>query len=322
MNLQKELLLPSLRKLDFHAGLSERHGTYYEVPAHKGKGYYWYYAKKDQFYISIADTTFLEDEFMAFDNFACMGVVCYFSISGEMLNPYRRISCNNIIGYAASREKYEAIYHKDIPVRSVGINIFPAYYKEILNAQYPGEFENPGAAFSAINGTTSFPEMMLLLKQLEAYRGSGTAADLYYESKVAEAVSLIVDRAKEYSLHKKALTYKNVSEHDMEKLRVVAAYIDDHYAKNIRLEQLAHIACMGATKFKYAFRDAYHCTVTEYMQSKRIGHAEQMLMNTDLEIKEIAQIIGYTHAGRFSELFKRHIGLTPVEYRKLLNIKK
>lgn len=36
MNIQKELLLPSFKKLDFHAGTSERHGTYYEIPAHKG----------------------------------------------------------------------------------------------------------------------------------------------------------------------------------------------------------------------------------------------------------------------------------------------
>ncbi len=322
MNLQKELLLPSLRKLNFHAGLSERHGTYYEVPAHKGKGYYWYYAKEDQFYISVADVTFWEDEFMESDNLVCMSVMCYSSISGEMLNPYRRISCNNITGYAASGEKYEAIYHKDIPIRSVGINIFPAYYEKILNARYPGEFENPGAAFSAINGIIAFPEMMLLLRQLEAYRGNGTAAELYYESKVAEAVSLIVDRTKGQDLHKKALPPKNVSEHDMEKLRVVAAYIDDHYAKNIRLEQLARIACMGATKFKYAFRETYHCTVTEYIQNKRISHAEQMLMNTDLEVKEIARITGYAHAGRFSELFKRHIGLLPREYRILLHTKK
>ena len=255
MNLQKELLLPSLKKHDFHAGLSERHGTYYEVPAHKGSGYYWYYAKEDQFYVSGTDITFWEDEFMEFDNFPSMGVVCYFSISGEVLNPYRRISCNNITGYVASKGKYKVIYHKDIPVRSIGINIFPAYCEKILNVRYPGEFENPEATFSAINGTTDFPEMMLLLKQLETYRGSGTSADLYYESKVAEAVSLIVDKTKKHGLHKKDLHHRNVSEHDIERLRIVAAYIDDHYAKNIKLEQLARIACMGITKFKYAFRD-------------------------------------------------------------------
>lgn len=39
----------------------------------------------------------------------------------------------------------------------------------------------------------NFPEMSRLLKQVETYRGKGIAAALFYEGKVAEAISLIVE---------------------------------------------------------------------------------------------------------------------------------
>ncbi len=318
MNLHKELLMPQLNKLDFRSETSNRHGIYYEMPPHKGSGYYWYYAKEDQFYISIVDVVFREDQFMEQEILSGMGVIWYSSISGEELSPYRRISCNCVRGYVSPGGTYKAIYHKGVPIHSVAINIFPAYYEKILNTRYPGEFDNSHIAFASIDGLTDFSEMILLLGQINSYRGSGTSAELYYESKVAEAVSLILEKTKKSSPNKEAAVNISMSENDKERLRVVAAYLDDHYAKEIRLEPLARIACMGITKFKYTFRKYYSCTVTEYIHNKRITHAEQMLITTSLEIKQIAQIVGYSHAGRFAALFKRKIGLTPVEYRATL----
>ncbi|WP_459253870.1 helix-turn-helix domain-containing protein [Haloimpatiens myeolchijeotgali] len=74
---------------------------------------------------------------------------------------------------------------------------------------------------------------------------------------------------------------------------------------------------MGTTKLKTTFKNVYKCTITEYIQNRRMGQAEHLLANTDFDIKQIALIVGYKSAGRFSELFKRSTGLQPTKYREL-----
>ena len=51
-------------------------------------------------------------------------------------------------------------------------------------------------AFRKIDQTTDFPKMSRLLSDLQNYRGDGIAAKLFYESKVAEALSLVVEYQK------------------------------------------------------------------------------------------------------------------------------
>lgn len=80
----------------------------------------------------------------------------------------------------------------------------PAYYNDYLQKQYPGEYKNPLSDFRRIDQTTDFPEMEMLLHQIKTYRGDGISAGLFYEGKVAEAVSLVVEAEKKQ---------KNIEQH-------------------------------------------------------------------------------------------------------------
>ncbi len=74
---------------------------------------------------------------------------------------------------------------------------------------------------------------------------------------------------------------------------------------------------MGTTKLKSTFKQIHKRTITEYIQQRRIGQAEHLLFNAELSIGQIAKVVGYNAAGRFSELFKKNTGLLPSEYRAL-----
>lgn len=54
----------------------------------------------------------------------------------------------------------------------------------------------------------------------------------------------------------------------------------------------------------------------QYILSKRICNAEALLQNTQYNITEIAQIVGYENPLYFSRLFKKIKGISPSEYRK------
>ncbi|MBE6886287.1 MAG: helix-turn-helix transcriptional regulator, partial [Ruminococcaceae bacterium] len=48
----------------------------------------------------------------------------------------------------------------------------------------------------------------------------------------------------------------------------------------------------------------------------RIAAAKGYLENSDKNINEISNIVGYENALYFSRLFKKYTGMTPSEYKK------
>lgn len=53
----------------------------------------------------------------------------------------------------------------------------------------------------------------------------------------------------------------------------------------------------------------------EYLTAYRIERAVELLQQTDIPVREIAVRVGYTDANYFTKVFKRHLGVTPTEYR-------
>ena len=288
-------------------------GSSWQLSPELGGGHYWLYAQKDLFDIKIHDFYFHDDFVLNFDIPEGISITRYDSISGEELNPYRRLSAGSIQTIVGGKQNYKAIIHKRIPIHSVGIEVFPAYYEDYLKKQYPDAYFDLPAAFQCVDQATDFPAMSKLLFEIENYRGEGVAASLFYEAKVTEAVALVV-------YNQKKQTAKNahpLSKEDIAGLRDVISYIADHYTYDIPLERLASIACMSASKLKTCFKRHTGCTVTEYIQGRRMSQAEHMLIDTDFTMGQIAQMIGYSTSSRFAELFKKNTGILPIEYRKI-----
>lgn len=156
----------------------------------------WLYAKEDLFDIKIHDFFFHEDFILNFDIPEGISISRYESISGEELNPYRRLSAGDIQTFVGGKQNYKAIIHKRIPIHSVGIEIFPSYYEDFLEKHYPDEYFDLSAAFQSVDQAVDFPTMSKLLFEIESYRGDGIAASLFYEAKVTEAIALVVDNQK------------------------------------------------------------------------------------------------------------------------------
>lgn len=291
-----------------------KEGTLFKVPDTMGVGFYWIYEKEKMFDIKIHDFYYHEDtvfEVSANEWPKCLNIAYYESVSGEELNPYRHLSAGCIKTFFGGQQEFKSIFHKKIPLRSIGIEVFPDYYEQFLKNVYGDEYIDPTKAFHTIDQTNNFPEMVNLMTQIHKYRGEGMAAKLFYEAKVAEAVSLMIEFSKKNKLPK-----NNVSKEDMILMTNVANYIQDHFSRDISLDHLAKIACMGTTKLKTTFKAVYHCTITQYIKERRLSMAENLLSTTDLTVEQIAQVIGYQNAGRFAGMFKESCGLFPIEYRK------
>ncbi|GAA0783533.1 helix-turn-helix domain-containing protein [Hathewaya limosa] len=286
-------------------------GTCYKIDPSIGEGYYWVYNHKDMFSLVVHDFYYHEDFYLESCLSEYLSVSYYESVSGEELNPYRRVNAGCVKCYWwYDQEKYQGLFHKNIPIRILGIEFMPKYCDDFLKNKFGNEYINPRAALLSIDETTDFPEMIVLLHQIFNYRGTGISAELFYEGKVAEAMSLILDKYK----HEKNIA-SSLSQIDIDHLRDAASYINDHYASLLTLNQLCKIACMGTTKLKKCFKQLYKCTITEYIQHRRMSQAEHFLTNTELTVGQISKLVGYQSGSRFSELFKKSTGLCPLEYR-------
>lgn len=288
-------------------------GQCWEISPAVGGGYYWVYAKQDLFDIKIHDFYFNDDCCLDMEIPECISIQRYDSISGEELNPYRRLSAGDIQTIVGGKQRYRALIHKRIPIHSVGVEILPAYYEDFLKKHYPDLYFDLPAAFQSVDQATDFPAMSKLLFEIENYRGEGAAAALFYEAKVTEAIALVVDAWKRQSQKKE----RPLSAEDQERLQNVVSYIADHYAFELPLGRLASIACMSETKLKSCFKRQFGCSVTQYIQGRRMSQAEHLLIDTDFTMGQIAQMIGYTTSSRFAELFKKSTGILPIEYRKI-----
>ena len=292
-------------------------GECWELTSEGGAGYYWFYEAGDRYNIKIHDFWFREDTVIDMWIPEALSVTWYESISGEELNPYRKLNCHVVKSFLGGYEPYRALIHRNVPIRSIGIEYRPAYYEAYLQDQFGELYQSPADAFRSIDETADFPEMTRLLKQLWNYRGEGLPATLYYDAKAAEALSLIFERHK--TINERNVT--PVSETDRAILQSLASYIGDHYADALSIEMLSKIACMGTTKLKRCFKAYFDCTIADYIVQVRIDKAEHLLAYTDLPVGEVAKAVGYTAAGHFSELFRERKGTLPLEYRKRCRVR-
>ena len=319
MSENKSLPLFCLQSMGFHPCEIKNHlnpmGKCFEPDPKMGEGYYWFYDQPGMFTVAQMELRTKEDYTMEYPQPDFISINYYDTISAEELSPYKRLSAHCIRGHVSKGELFRLRCHKNMPVRGFELMLQPGYYKEYLEEKYPGEFKDPAAAFQSIDGCTDFPELVLVLKQIASFEGTGATARLYYESKVAEALSLVIDHSKKINTKKE---HKPLYRQDYVSLDAVKSYIDDHFAYDIKSDQLASIACMGLTKLRASFKSTYGSTITEYIQSRRISHAEYLLVKTDFPISQVAEAVGYHHVGRFCALFKKSTGLSPETYRIMI----
>lgn len=96
----------------------------------------------------------------------------------------------------------------------------------------------------------------------------------------------------------------------------VRRYIDEHYKENINLDMLAELTHASKYYMVHAFTEEYSISPINYMISRRIEEAKQLLKNDDYSLALISRMLGFSSPSYFSQSFKKLAGCSPKEYRK------
>ncbi|HEV2611965.1 MAG TPA: helix-turn-helix domain-containing protein [Noviherbaspirillum sp.] len=93
-------------------------------------------------------------------------------------------------------------------------------------------------------------------------------------------------------------------------------WIADHYAEPSPVAAMIRYSGIPERSFKRRFEQATGMSPLEYVHTLRLEEAKQMLEAGSEPVEAIANEVGYEDAGFFSRLFRRHVNLTPAQYRK------
>lgn len=92
-------------------------------------------------------------------------------------------------------------------------------------------------------------------------------------------------------------------------------YLETHYSANIKLSELAERFGISESYSRKMFLRQLKQTPKKFLQSIRVGHAKQLLVFTDMSMRDIAMACGYGDEFHFSKMFKSVTGSAPSVYR-------
>ena len=93
-------------------------------------------------------------------------------------------------------------------------------------------------------------------------------------------------------------------------------FLETKTASRFRIEELCEHVHRSESQTIRIFKEAYGVTPYSYLLKKKLDLAEQLLRDTNLSIRAIADELSFADEYYFSNVFKKRMGLSPSAYRK------
>ena len=110
------------------------------------------------------------------------------------------------------------------------------------------------------------------------------------------------------------LEYANIN------LGAVENYILNNIGKEITLQDLANLSHLHPNYFSKCFKRLCGISPIQFVHSVKLEKIKGLLMDTNLPIGTIASQLGFRDIYYFSNFFKRYVGMSPGQYRKIYTI--
>lgn len=96
----------------------------------------------------------------------------------------------------------------------------------------------------------------------------------------------------------------------------IGQYIAAHFAEPLTLERIGSALRVSPYHAAHVFKKITGSSPIQYVIRRRMGEAQSLLISTDFSAAQIAVMVGYDSASHFNSIFKRVVGLPPVQYRQ------
>ena len=149
-----------------------------------------------------------------------------------------------------------------------------------------------------------FDEMRRMHTRLEA-----NLPTLEHESRYLWALAQLIRRHAETRPDLKALKSERAE------VRRIRAYIEQHYAEDIKLADLTALVSWSPYYLLRVFHNEVGLPPHAYLENVRVREAQRLLAGKS-SIADVAYDTGFSSQSHFTTTFKRLIGVTPGQYAK------
>jgi len=99
-------------------------------------------------------------------------------------------------------------------------------------------------------------------------------------------------------------------------IHAVRDFIHHHFQEEISLSILSERFHFSPQYIAKKFKELYNTTVMTCVIELRMEKAKSLLAHTDMSVSEIANALGYVDENYFGKVFRKHHGVSPLQYRK------
>lgn len=119
------------------------------------------------------------------------------------------------------------------------------------------------------------------------------------------------------SMLAKHLLLENMLKPDFdENMQKAVAFINENLCDDLSIRNISKNINVSKSVLYRRFHTCFNCTVSEYINTRRVEKSIELLSRTDLSIEEISQKVGFASASYYSKIFKKEKGVSPLNYKK------
>jgi len=157
------------------------------------------------------------------------------------------------------------------------------------------------------------PEMHLPLEQIINCPFQGITKHIYLEGKCLELIALKLEQLAQYekSTEKSIVLKKD----DIQRIHAAKVILIENIHHPPSLIELARQVGLNDYKLKIGFHQVLGTTVFGYLHQQRMELARQLLLESQMSIKNVACAVGYANQGCFAAAFRKRFGVNPKYYR-------
>lgn len=155
-------------------------------------------------------------------------------------------------------------------------------------------------------------QLALALQMELQFPGSGSLGNLYTET---TAQLLLAHLLRHYVTNTAPLHDFNGKLSSLQ-MRRLTTFIQEHLHQKLSLEMLAQQVDFSPYHFARLFRQTTGESPHQFILRQRISTAERLLVETTFPLAQVASAVGIPNQSHFTQLFKRHVGVTPLVYRQ------
>lgn len=110
---------------------------------------------------------------------------------------------------------------------------------------------------------------------------------------------------------------EQVRDHNLSLVKMMITYIQEHYQQKLTLQDICSAGKVGKTKGTALFEKYLNLTPMEYVCNYRIEKSIGLLEESDHTVTEIAYETGFSEGSYYSKMFRKRMGISPAQYRRM-----